>query len=191
MKETLLFAKQIVRRFRTTGAVAPSGKYLARAMAEAVGQVAVGHTILELGPGTGVFTRELIKTFPESKIVAVEINDVFAKQITKTMPNVHVIQACASKLDEHIRSLNIEAEDVAAVVSGLPLLSLPKDLGRSILASITSVLRPGRKYVQFTYSERAWRQFDVPGFIREPRRRVWMNVPPAVVLSFVRNETPV
>ncbi|MFO0935282.1 MAG: methyltransferase domain-containing protein [Gemmataceae bacterium] len=189
MKETFLFAKQIVKRFRTTGAVAPSGKFLARAMAEAVGEVAIGHTILELGPGTGVFTRELAKTFPQSRIVAVEINDDFAKQIRKTMPSVKVIQACASQLDQHIRELNIEPEDVAAVVSGLPLLSLPKDLGRSILASITRVLRPGRKYVQFTYSERAWRQFDVPGFNREPRRRIWMNVPPAVVLSFVRNET--
>ena len=189
MKETLLFAKQIVRRFRTTGAVAPSGKALAKAMAQSVGEVAKGQTILELGPGTGVFTRELLRCFPQARIVAVEINDDFAKRISKTLPSVSVVQGCASQLDEHLRHLKIKPESVAAVVSGLPLLSLPKELGRSILASITSVLRPGRKYVQFTYSERAWRQFDVPGFHREPRRRVWMNVPPAFVLTFVRNET--
>lgn len=189
MKETLLFAKQIVRRFRTTGAVAPSGKALAKAMAQSVGEVAKGQTILELGPGTGVFTRELMKCFPHNRIVVVEINDDFAKRIAKTLPSVSVVQGCASKLDEHLRTLSIDPNNVAAVVSGLPLLSLPKDLGRSILASIKSVLRPGRKYVQFTYSERAWRQFDVPGFHREPRRRVWLNVPPAFVLSFVRNES--
>ena len=189
MKETLLFAKQIVRRFRTTGAVAPSGKALAKAMAHAVGDMAKGQTILELGPGTGVFTRELSHRFPQNKIVAVEINDHFAKRIRETMPSVNVIQGCASELADHLKSLKIKPDNVAAVVSGLPLLSLPKDLGRRILASITGILSPGRKYVQFTYSERAWRQFDVPGFHREPRRRVWMNVPPAFVLTFVRNET--
>lgn len=186
MKETLLFMGQIARRFRTTGAIAPSGRSLARTMAQKIGPVAEGQVILELGPGTGVFTRELNRRFPNNRIVAVELNDTFAKRIEKTLPSVSVVRGCASKLQEHLTGLNISPDQVVAVVSGLPLLSLPKELGRNILSSVTSVLQPGRKYVQFTYSERAWNQFDVPGFDRQPRHRVWLNLPPAVVLSFVR-----
>ncbi len=60
MRETLLFYWQIARRWRTTGAIAPSGGNLARAMAHAVGEITSGQVILELGPGTGVFTREVM-----------------------------------------------------------------------------------------------------------------------------------
>src|SRR5436189_107047 len=76
----------------------------------------------------------------------------------------------------------------AIAPSGGPLLALPGDLPQRILASAAGVLRPGRPYIQFTYSERAWRRFDVGGFERLPSKRVWWNVPPAFVLHFVRSE---
>jgi phosphatidylethanolamine/phosphatidyl-N-methylethanolamine N-methyltransferase len=186
MKETLLFAREIVRRFRTTGAIAPSGGVLARAMAKRVGSPGPDDVILELGPGTGVFTRELVKQFPNNRVIAVEVNEAFAANVEKTAPNATVVRGCASKLKEHLAALGIDPSRVIAVVSGLPLLSLPKDLGRAILDSITAVLAPGRRYVQFTYSAKAWKQFAIPGFEPEPQERVWLNVPPAVVMSFVR-----
>jgi phospholipid N-methyltransferase len=52
---------------------------------------------------------------------------------------------------------------------------------------VSGVLRPGRRYVQFTYSARAWQRFAVPGFRPLPARRVWRNLPPAVVLPFERD----
>lgn len=188
MKETLLFLGQIARRWRTTGAVAPSGKALAQAMAQAVGPIGEGQVILELGPGTGVFTRELLRRYPRNRVVAVEVNDAFASRLTEVFPAVTVVRGCASQLEYHLAELNIAPENVAAVVSGLPLLSLPDDLPQRILGSVAAVLRPGRRYVQFTYSERAWRRFDAAGFQRHPHRRVWLNVPPAFVLPFVRGE---
>lgn len=188
MRETLLFLGQMRRRWRDTGAVAPSGRALARVMADAVGDVAAGQVLLELGPGTGVFTRELVRRFPTARIVAVEVNDVFAAHLAAAFPTVTVVPGCATKLDAHLAKLGVGPADVAGVVSGLPLLSLPGDLPRQVLASVAGVLRPGRRYVQFTYSERAWRKFDVAGFRRDPHRRVWRNIPPAVVLPFTRGE---
>jgi phospholipid N-methyltransferase len=96
------------------------------------------------------------------------------------------VNGCASRLDAHLAGLGHTTADVAGVVSGLPLLSLPGDLPQRILASVAGVLSPGRRYVQFTYSERAWRRFDVVGFRRNPHRRIWRNIPPAVVMSFAR-----
>lgn len=187
MKESLLFLGQTLRTWRTTGAVAPSSNILARAIVDAVGEVAPGQVILELGPGTGVITRELVRRFPQAKIIAVEILDVFAARLAEAVPGVTVIAGCASKLDQHLAKLGLTPDDVAAVVSGLPLLSLPGTLPQDVLASTAGVLRPGRPYIQFTYSERGWRRFTVSGFQRRPSRRVWRNLPPAFVLSFTRD----
>ncbi|WP_088259323.1 class I SAM-dependent methyltransferase [Fimbriiglobus ruber] len=188
MRETMMFLGQIVRRWRVTGAVAPSGDPLARAMTDAVGEVARGQVILELGPGTGVFSRELVRRFPHARVVAVEVNDVFASHLSAAVPGLTVVNGCASRLDEHLTNLGLSPSDVAAVVSGLPLLSLPGDLPQKILASVAAVLRPGRRYIQFTYFRRAWRRFDTVGFRWLPHRRVWRNIPPAIVLSFTRDE---
>jgi phosphatidylethanolamine/phosphatidyl-N-methylethanolamine N-methyltransferase len=140
-------------------------------MIDAVGEVADGQVILELGPGTGVFTRELLRRFPHARVVVIEVNDVFASRLAATMPAVTVVTGCASRLDEHLATLGLTSADVAAVVSGLPLLSLPGDLPGRVLTSVGVALRPGRRYVQFTYSQ-----------------RIWWNIPPACVLPFTRND---
>jgi phospholipid N-methyltransferase len=186
MKDTLHFIGQMARRWRTTGAIAPSGPALARVMVKEMGDVRPQDVILELGPGTGVFTRELAKQYPQNRIVAVEFNDVFASRLSAAMPKVEVVQGCASDLANHLQARGIAQDSVAAIVSGLPLLSLPGDLPNRVLAAIRSVLPIGRRYVQFTYSKRAWQKFALPGFDRLPTRRVWLNVPPAVVMPFER-----
>jgi phosphatidylethanolamine/phosphatidyl-N-methylethanolamine N-methyltransferase len=134
-----------------------------------------------------VVTRELGRRFPRNRVVAVEVLDAFADKLTAEFPKVTVVRGCASRLTDHLDRLGIDPEGVAAVVSGLPLLSLPGDLPQQILASIKDTLQPGRRYIQFTYSARAWRRFDVSGFHRLATKRVWMNFPPAFVLSFERN----
>ena len=188
LKDTLLFFGQMARRWRTMGAIAPSGGVLARTIAQTVGELADGQVIIELGPGTGVITRALLDRFPNNRIIAVEVNEPFIAPLQKAFPSVTVVQGCASQLEAHLAQLGLTLDNVGAVVSGVPLLSLPGDLPQRILASVASVLRPGRPYVQFTYSERAWRRFDAVGFQRLPSKRVWLNVPPAFVLHFVRSE---
>ena len=184
MNDSLLFLAQTARRWRTIGALAPSGPVLARAVAQSVGEIPDGQVLLELGPGTGVITRELVRRFPRARVVAVEVIDAFASRLRQSLPDVTVVHGCASELAGHLGHLCLGRENVAAVVSGLPLLTLPGDLPQRILGQVAAVLRPGRRYVQFTYSARAWRRFTLGGFRQLPRQRVWLNLPPAVVLSF-------
>lgn len=187
MKETLLFLGQAIRNYRTAGTFTQSRPALARAIADAVGDVSDGQVLLELGPGTGVVTRELMVRYPRARIVAVEVLEAFASRLEAAAPGVTVVRGCASRLDAHLAALGIDADEVAAVVSGLPMLSLPDDLPRQILGSVAGVLRPGRRYVQFTYFKRAWRRFTLDGFRQLARRRVWLNMPPAYVLTFERD----
>lgn len=190
MGETALFFKEMFRGWRPIGAIAPSGAVLARTIVDGLGEVADGQVILELGPGTGVITRELVRRFPRARIVAVEVNEPFAAHLAEAFPSVTVVTGCASELDRHLAELGFSPSDVAGVASGLPLLALPGDLPRRILDSIAGVLQPGRPYVQFTYSRLAWKRFVTQGFHAQPHRRVWRNLPPATVLVFTRDQVP-
>ncbi|HVK14694.1 MAG TPA: methyltransferase domain-containing protein, partial [Gemmataceae bacterium] len=154
--------------------------------ARQAGVIAPGQVIVELGPGTGVTTRELVKHFPNNRIVAIEIIDEFAAQLEKTFPTVTVIRGDAAQLVDQLAKLGISPDDVGAVVSGLPLLAFPREVSHSILAAIRGVLKPGRRYVQFTYSKRAWKRFVIEGFRALPNRRIWINIPPATVMTFER-----
>lgn len=184
--ETLHFLGQCAAHIRTTGALAPSGRALAKAMVNAIGPLQPGQIIVELGPGTGVFTRELRTRYPSHPVVAIEFNDMFAKRLRERMSDIHVIQGCATQMVAHLKGLDLQPNQVGAVISGLPLLSLPREMSTAIFAAISEVLQPGRRYVQFTYSKRMWKKFQPPGFRFDQTKMVWLNVPPAVVMPFTR-----
>lgn len=186
MRGTLTFFGQMAAKWRETGAIAPSGPHLAKIMARTVGPLEPGEVIIELGPGTGAFTKELAKQYPDNPVVAIEFNPVFVRRLRVILPGVTIIEGCASQLPTHLAALGVAPDRVGAVVSGLPLLVMPKELSRGIFAAIARVLPPGRPYVQFTYSERAWRRFEPNGFHPAKPRKVWLNFPPAVVLPFTR-----
>lgn len=185
MNEAVCFLSQLVR-FRQLGALFPSGPHLARAMVAEIPALAPGEVLVELGPGTGVFTRELVQRFPDRRIVAVEFNPTFARRLRERMPEVTVVEGCASQLESHLLELGISPQRIGAVVSGLPLLSLERELVDGIFAGIAAALPIGRRYIQFTYNKRAWRDRPPPGFRLDRTRRVWLNLPPAEVLPFTR-----
>src|SRR5262249_51285739 len=78
MSDTVRFLGRVVARPVTTGAVAPSGRALSRAMAAQIPEGSEG-PILELGPGTGVVTAALIERgIAAERITAVEYDRDFA-----------------------------------------------------------------------------------------------------------------
>lgn len=186
MRAALHFLGQAAVNFRQTGAIAPSSRRLARALAEAVGEVPAGRVIIELGPGSGIVTDALRRRHPDCAILAVEYNRSFAQRLADRLPAVMVVRGCASALPEHLQRGGFSCDQVAAVVSGLPLLSLPDELVGRVLDAVRAVLPAGRRFVQFTYLQSAFRRLDHGGFHAERPRRVWLNMPPAVILPFTR-----
>ena len=186
LTNSLRFISAFMRDRKQIGAVLPSSPNLARAMVKALGPVEPGKLIIELGPGTGVFTKELIKHYPDNPLMLVEFSDAFIAQLRHRYPSATVVNGCASELIQHIQQHQLDEHDVGGLISGLPLLSLPAQLRDSVWQSIAEVLPPSCLYVQFTYSKRAWRKFHVPHMKLEATRRVFLNVPPAVVLPFRR-----
>ena len=104
----------------------------------------------------------------------------------KAVPGVLPLAILAEKSGARGLIVPSDNAEEAAVVSGLPLLVLPEELSAAVLRAVAEILPAGRPFVQFTYSKRRWERFSPRGFQAHPSRRVWLNVPPAVILPFTR-----
>ena len=131
-------------------AIAPSGDSLARIMTSEIAEL--DGPIIELGPGTGVFTRALLaRGVSEADLTLIEYGPEFINSLQARFPTARVLQMDAA----HLAHADIfEGEPVGAVVSGLPLLSMSPRKIASILAGAFAYMRPGGAVYQFTYGPR-------------------------------------
>jgi phospholipid N-methyltransferase len=166
-------------------AVAPSGGSLARLMTAEI-RPSDGH-VLELGPGTGAFTRALVaRGVSESDITLVEFGPEFARMLQQRFPRARVLRMDAAELAVH--ALFAQAS-VAAVVSGLPLLSMPPRKVMSILSGAFGYLQPTGSFYQFTYGPRCPVPRPILDRLGLKARRIGgtlRNLPPAAVYRITR-----
>lgn len=158
-------------------------------MVNAVGQPL--HSVVELGAGTGVFTRELLaRGLREDHLLVVELSADLATQLAQEFPQAAICNADARDLVRLVSSsARLRAGEVDAVVCGLGFLSMPEEIARAILEAVFMVLKPGGKLVTFTYGRRP----SVPEGIQHalalraiPGGRTWFNIPPARVYTYQR-----
>jgi phospholipid N-methyltransferase len=187
LNDSFAFTKKFLVKYRQMGAVVPSSKYLARAMVAALPSMTPGKYIIELGAGTGVFTRQLLADRPSNPTVAIELDHDLAVTLRSEYPKATVIEGDASKLSDILASLNIQQDQVGGILSAIPFISLPASIGDSIFSAIADVLTTGMPYIQVTYFSPSWRKFNVWKYFDRPSiKRVWRNVPPAEVMEFIR-----
>jgi phosphatidylethanolamine/phosphatidyl-N-methylethanolamine N-methyltransferase len=161
------------------GAVMPSGRLLARTMAQYVDVDSTG-PVVELGPGTGAITNALIEHGVDQKrLVLVEYNPGFCALLRDRYPHARVVQADAYTLRESLR--NVLNAPASAVVSGLPLVTKPMLTRLRLIRDAFVALAPGAPFVQFTYSVVPPIPKSLPGVSTEASERIWMNLPPARV----------
>jgi phosphatidylethanolamine/phosphatidyl-N-methylethanolamine N-methyltransferase len=161
------------------GAVMPSGRVLARTMAQYVDIKSSG-PVVELGPGTGAITNALIAHGVDQKrLVLVEYNPGFCALLRDRYPHAKIVQGDAYKLRDSLWDvLHIPA---SAVVSGLPLVTKPMLTRLKLIRDAFLALAPGAPFVQFTYSVAPPIPKSLPGVSTEASERIWMNLPPARV----------
>lgn len=141
------FVRAWLRAPLKMGAIAPSGLALAKAITKEISP-ATG-PVLELGPGTGVFTRALLdRGISEENLTLLERDPRLAKLLRERFPGVRIISACATEL----RRLELfDNAGAGAIVSGLPLLSMKPITVTRILSGAFSKLCYGGAIYQFTY----------------------------------------
>ena len=173
------FIRSWIEKPLSTGAVMPSGRFLARAMARLVDTDVPG-PVVELGPGTGPVTEALVQAgVSPSRLVLVEFNPVFCRILRARYPDATLVQGDAYSMRRLLESLLIQP--ASAVVSGLPLVTKPIRERWRLIRDAFDLMVPGAPFVQFTYSVASPLPKRLGGFTAEASKRIWMNLPPARV----------
>jgi len=148
--------------------------------------------VVELGPGTGPFTKEILRIQAEhsnTTYLAFELSDEFIERLRTKFPanKDDFIKESAEHIARELKKRNIEYAD--AVISGLPWAIFPRALQKGILDSVHTALRPGGRFCTFAYLQGivlpAGRHFKdlLQGTFGNVKRSdiVWKNLPPAFV----------
>ena len=184
-----LFFRQWVRAPLSTASVVPSSRFLAKKMIAEVPKDA--RQVIELGAGTGVFTKLLVaRGEPLDQIMVVELNPVMAQTLTSEFASVHVINGDAAYLRAIVEQTpHFTLGHVDAVVSGLGFLNMPNTIVQSIVAAAFEVLAPGAPFVQFTYGPKSPIAAPIVRALQLKVRRAsftFRNFPPASVYVYTR-----
>jgi phosphatidylethanolamine/phosphatidyl-N-methylethanolamine N-methyltransferase len=184
LDDEVRFIRSWIEKPLHMGAVMPSGRVLARTMAQYVDPKASG-PVVELGPGTGAITNALVEHGVDQKrLVLVEYNPGFCALLRDRYPQAKVVQGDAYTLRDTL--WNVLSAPASAIVSGLPLVTKPMLTRLKLIRDAFVALAPGSPFVQFTYSVVPPIPKSLPGVTTEASERIWMNLPPARVWVYRR-----
>lgn len=185
--EHLAFLGAFLRDPRGVGAFAPSSVALGRAMLEEC-DLLEAETVVELGPGTGVFTQLILDRIGRrTTFIALERGEQQVRGLRRRFPSLDVYHDSAEETPRYLALHGRKRAD--CIISGLPWGSMPQPLRRRILRSIVSSLAPGGMFVTFSYlhakclpSSRCFRRALAENFAEVSASRViWRNTLPAFV----------
>jgi phospholipid N-methyltransferase len=169
-------------------AVAPSSPALAKLI---TAQITPGMApVIELGPGTGVFTKALIaRGLSQSDLILVEYEADFARLLSARFPQATVLRGDAARVRRHRGLLN--GDLAGATISGLPILNMNARQQMMIMRGCFELMRPGGRFYQFTYSPISPIRRPVLERLGLKARRLsstLRNLPPAAVYEISRRD---
>jgi phospholipid N-methyltransferase len=166
------------------GAVAPSGRKLAKLMVKGVRADA---RVMELGPGTGTVTRAILDSgVDERNLFLVERDAAFVRLLRQRFPKATLLHEDATVLGAHTREL---AATFDFIVSGLPLVLFSRAQKERLLAHVLELLKPTGAFHQFTYGGRCPIRRSVRDALGLDTALLGIapfNVPPAFVYRLCR-----
>jgi phosphatidylethanolamine/phosphatidyl-N-methylethanolamine N-methyltransferase len=185
MSQKNSFLKQFFKDKRMVGAMRPSSRFLSEKMLRPI-DFEQAEVIVELGPGTGVFTKEILRKMkPNASLLVFELNDEFFKQISHEIkdPRAILIHDSAEHIDVYLKKHQLSEADY--VVSSLPLAVFPQQLKQNILEKSYDCLKVGGKYIQFQYSLNAKKMLKSK-FHKMNITFTPLNFPPAFVYTCLK-----
>lgn len=169
------------------GAFTPSSKALARAMASYV-DLSKDGMVVELGAGTGALTYALSEMVPMDRLLIVERDPHLYNILHAHFPQLKIVRADAAEIGMVLEECGIKK--ICAVVSSLPLLSMPRGIRMQIEGKIAAALGDDGKLIQFTYGPSSpiphdrWHTLRLYG---KRKRFIVSNVPPAHIWVYKRD----
>jgi phospholipid N-methyltransferase len=181
------FCRQIRRNIREDGMIMSSSPYLVNAMLEEI-DFSLPSTLLEVGSGKGVFTREIIRRMhPRSTLDVNDIKREYNPWITNLIDahpekQVRLYNDCVTQILQ-------EREQYDVIVSSLPLKNLEDDQAflYRVLGAMRDALKPGGVYLQYQYFKSNKQDVEkVFGKKMSGTSFVLLNVLPAFVYRMVK-----
>ena len=149
-----LFYREFIRSFKTTGAILPSGKALAKALVSPIEEISGQRLILEAGPGTGAVTTHLLKYLrKDDQLILCEINPQFADYLEKRLvedPQWQPYRNQVQLIREDVRKV-IKKHEYDFILSGLPLNNFTPTLVEEILGGFLNALTGRGVHTFFEY----------------------------------------
>jgi len=191
--DRLRFLGRFLLKPVTQASAVPSSPHLVAALLEHM-ELEQASVVVELGPGTGVATKEILPLLAEeASFLVIEKDKSWVKLLGKRYPGIDLVCGDAAELGQLVEERGLEAVD--AVVSGLPFAFFGEELQVAIIDAVATVLRPGGRFSTFTYIHSR----DLPRAKRfktllesrfstvEVSDPIWRNTPPAVVYTVTKD----
>ncbi len=180
---SLLFFRRVLANPLRVGYVVPSSPFLTRQTARRL-DFSKPRVVVELGPGEGCHTRQIIKRMDaDSKLILLELDEEFAVHLKKSFagdPRVTVLHADAQVLPETLRELGHTHCDY--IVSGLPFLVIDEPIRNKILQNIAGAMQSESRFITYQVSDQLCANthlFELAG-----REYCPLNLPPINVFEF-------
>ena len=183
----LKFFQEFIKNRKTIGAVAPSSSALARRIVDDTIRSS-DSVVVEYGPGTGSFTRQILQRINGGvTFFAIENNVQMAELFQRKFPAVTLYQDTVENIRKILKKHDVTHVD--CIISGLPWASFDSNLQDRLLAPTLDALRSGGIFATFTYFQSpllpAGRRFKTKLHSHFSRVTtspiVWNNLPPAFV----------
>jgi len=204
----LAFVTQLLKDRKHTGAVLPSSNILAKTMTEAIARREGPKRVLEVGPGTGPFTKAILRSLRDGdEFHIVEISPVFCRRLEEKL--LHPFRRQHPGIDVHLHCSPIEMATISGrfdyIVCGLPFNNFTPQTVRSIFRHLLSLLADGGELSYFEYAgvrmmkgtlaneagrKRLWTIGATSRVLKRKhaghRKLVLGNLPPAIAVRLTR-----
>ncbi|MCX6753106.1 MAG: SAM-dependent methyltransferase [Candidatus Nomurabacteria bacterium] len=185
------FIKQTIKNPQINGAVAPSSKKLALLIVKEA-NLNTSKTIVEIGPGNGIFTGEILKRIKKkNKFFVIEINDFFVNELKNKYPDLLIFHDTAENIDKCLKTIDQKKCD--RVISGLPWTAFDEKMQKDIITKIYNSLEIGGMFLTFSYfplnNLPDGKNFKniLESFFKEVKKtKVVSNFPPAFVYICIK-----
>ena len=179
LRERARFLRSFLDGPGRVGAILPTSQRTVRATLD-MAPIAQARCVVELGAGTGPYTREIVRRLrPDARLLAFELDPALARQLAAdvTDPRVQIVADSAANLEAHLDGRRPEV-----IVSELPFTSLPGAVRREILRVAQRVIADDGVMLVLQYSP--FMRKELERRFRSVRRRLSLfNVPPAVLFA--------
>ncbi len=104
------FLKQFFKEKKMVGSMTPSSRFLAAKMLNHVA-IKDAKIVVELGPGTGVFTEKILDMLgPDTQLIVIELNDEFYQALKTKLkhPNLHLKHDSADQIGNYLNELGLK-----------------------------------------------------------------------------------